>query len=51
MFAANLSGRDGQPPSAAEAEAPLQKMVESIKAGNIGAFLPFNRQGEPVRLG
>lgn len=51
VFAASLSGRDGQPPSAAEAEAPLQKMVASIKAGDIGAFIPFNRQGEPVRLG
>jgi hypothetical protein len=51
VFAASLSGRDGQPPSPAEAEAPLQQMVESIKAGNIGAFIPFNRQGLPVRLG
>ncbi len=51
VFAASLSGRNGQPPSAAEAEAPLQRMVESIKAGDIGAFIPFNRQGEPVRLG
>lgn len=51
VFAAGLSGRDGRLPSAADAEAPLHKMVESIKAGDIGAFIPFNRQGEPVRLG
>ncbi len=51
VFAASLSGRDGQLPSAADAEAPLRKMVESIKAGDIGAFIPFNRQGEPVHLG
>jgi hypothetical protein len=51
VFSASLSGRDGQLPSAADAEAPLRKMVASIKAGDIGNFIPFNRQGEPVRLG
>jgi hypothetical protein len=25
-------------------------MVESIKAGAIGSFIPFDRQGEPMQL-
>ncbi len=37
---------DGQ-----DAEAPLQRMVEDIKRGAIGNYLPFNTRGEPVRLG
>lgn len=37
---------DGQ-----DAEAPLQRMVEDIKRGTIGNFLPFNASGEAVRLG
>jgi len=37
---------DGQ-----DAEAPLQRMVEDIKRGAIGNYLPFNTRGEPVQLG
>lgn len=51
VFAASLSGREGAAPSAADAEEPLQRMVEMIKAGDIQSLLPFDRQGEPVRLG
>ncbi len=51
VFAASLAGRNGEPPSAADADGALKQMVASIKAGNIQALLPFNRQGEPVRLG
>lgn len=51
MFAAALSGRDGRAPTAADAEAPLQRMVESIKNGRIDGMLPFDRNGVPVRLG
>lgn len=51
VFAASLAGRMGTAPSAAEADAPLRRMVESIRAGDIDSLLPFNRQGEPVRLG
>jgi len=36
---------------AADAEAPLQRMVDAIKRGAIEAFIPFDRQGHPVRLG
>lgn len=51
MFAASLSGRNGQLPSANDAEIPLKRMVASIKAGDIEAFVPFNREGLAVRLG
>ena len=50
VFTAALSGRDGQPPSAADIDAALQHMVDSIKAGRLEGMLPFNRHGEPVHL-
>ena len=31
-------------------EAPLQRMVEDIKRGAIGNYIPFNARGEAVRL-
>lgn len=34
-----------------DAEAPLRRMVEDIKRGALGNYLPFNARGEPVRLG
>lgn len=30
---------------------PLERMVEAIKAGTLGTFIPFDRQGLPVLLG
>lgn len=50
VFVAAMSGQGGVAPTSAQAEAPLQKMVEAIKAGKIGAYLPFNREGVPVNL-
>jgi len=50
VFVASLSGRDGRAPTSEEAGQLLKRMVESVKAGSIGSFLPFNRQGEPVLL-
>ncbi len=41
--AAMVDGRD--------AEAPLQRMVEDIKRGVIGNFIPFNARGVAVQLG
>lgn len=34
-----------------DVEAPLQRMVEDIKGGTLGNYLPFNTSGEAVRLG
>jgi hypothetical protein len=50
VFVASLPGRAGRPPTGKEADQSLQRMIESIKAGSIGSFLPFNRRGEPVLL-
>lgn len=51
VFVAGMSGQGGVAPTSAQAEAPLQRMVESIKTGSLGAFVPFDRQGHPVTLG
>jgi hypothetical protein len=50
VFVASLPGRAGCPPSSQEADQPLQRMIESVKASSIGSFLPFNRRGEPMLL-
>lgn len=50
VFVAALSGNAGRRPSSTDAEAPLQRMVESIKSGRIGSFIPFDVHGQPVSL-
>lgn len=51
VFAAALSGSGGLAPTSEAAEKPLARMVEAIKAGTLGTFIPFDRQGQPVMLG
>ena len=48
VFVASLGGRNGSAPSDADAESSLQGMIESIKTGAFGAYMPFNADGEPV---
>jgi len=50
VFAASLSGRDGRAPTSKEADPALQQMIAAIKAGAIGSFIPFDRQGQPMLL-
>ena len=50
VFVASLSGRDGRAPTSKEADQSLQRMIESIKTGMLGSFIPFDRRGEPVLL-
>jgi len=50
VFVAALDGRDGRALTSEEAEAPLLRMIDAIKAGSLGAFIPFGRDGEPVML-
>ena len=38
-------------PESAEAEQPLQDMVEAIRQGQLHAFIPFDAQGHAVALG
>ena len=51
VFSAAMSGSREQPPTTTDADLPLQAMVEAIKRGDIGNFLPFDRQGLPMQLG
>lgn len=51
VFVAGLSGRDGLAPTSTEADQSLRRMIESIKTGTFGAFMPFDRQGQPLLFG
>jgi len=50
VFVAALPGSAGASPTSQQAEAPLQRMVDSIKSGRIGGFIPFDVQGRPVQF-
>ena len=50
VFVASLPGRDGRAPTSEEADRSLQLMIESIKTGLFGSFIPFDRQGQPMLL-
>jgi hypothetical protein len=50
VFAAAMSGLAGRAPTSADADQPLQRMVESIREGRLGAFIPFDPQGQAVQL-
>jgi hypothetical protein len=45
---ASLPGRDGRAPTSEEADRSLQRMIESIKTGLFGSFIPFDRQRQPM---
>jgi hypothetical protein len=50
VFVAGLSGRDGRAPTGSEADQSLQRMIEAIKTGAFGAFMPFDRLGNPLLI-
>jgi len=50
VFASSLSGSSGKAPTTEDAEVPLQSMVEAIKVGQIGTFIPFDPQGQTLNL-
>ena len=50
VFVAGLSGRLGIAPSPDEARKALERMEGSVKAGALGAFIPFDRMGRPAVL-
>jgi len=50
VFVAGLAGRDGRKPTAEEADRSLQRMIELVKSGSFGSFIPFDRQGRPVKI-
>lgn len=51
VFVGALSGRGDEAPASEQAEEQLERMVESLKMGNVEAFLALDRQGEAVRIG
>jgi len=51
LFTAALASRGGVAPTSLDAEAPLQRMVDAIKAGRLDGLLPFDRRGDAVRFG
>lgn len=51
VFAAALSGTGDAPPDSKSAEAPLQRMVEGIRTGDLGGMIPFDTTGRAVVLG
>ena len=50
LFAAGLSGRNGQSPSAEHVEHALQTMVERVRGGMIGSFLALDPSGEALQF-
>ncbi|CAM5783294.1 hypothetical protein [Rhizobacter sp. Root404] len=50
VFVGALAGTDDTGPSSLQAEAPLQRMIESIKSGRIDGFAAFDAAGESVRF-
>ena len=48
VFVTALAGKNGCAPTSLEADQSLQRMIESIKTGAFGAFLPFDTDGQPV---
>lgn len=51
VFVAGLPGRNGRAPTSEEADRSLQRMIESVKTGAFGSYIPFDRQGRTVQFG
>lgn len=51
VFAAAMSGSVNRAPTSEDAEEPLQRMVEAIKRGQHGGYIPFDTQGHTVQIG
>ena len=51
VFVAGLAGRGGRAPTSQEADQSLQRMIEAVKTGAFGAFMPFDREGQPLLFG
>lgn len=50
VFAAGLSGRDGQSPSAEQVEHALQKMVAQVRGGTIEGLLALDASGKALHF-
>ena len=50
VFVAGMSGIGPRAPSSEDAQQHLQDMVDAIKVGQIDNFIPFNLDGDAIRL-
>lgn len=50
VFVAAMSGRSGAVPLVGDVEQALDRMTESIKTGNLSAFIPFDHEGHTVQF-
>lgn len=50
VFAAGLSGQDGRPPTPAQVDQALEKMVHAVLQGAVSRFAAYDPQGEPLEL-
>jgi hypothetical protein len=50
VFVAAMSGQGSRAPSSDDAKKPLEGMVQAIKDGQIGNFIPFDQEGHAVSL-
>lgn len=50
VFAAALSGQNQGRSKKSPVDVSMQRMVEAIRAGDIGNFIPFDKHGQAVAL-
>ncbi|TAJ70295.1 MAG: ribonucleotide reductase subunit alpha [Phenylobacterium sp.] len=50
MFAAGLSGFDGRPPTQSQIDPALEKMVNAVRLGAVGAFAAYDASGDPIQI-
>ena len=50
-FTGALSGTLGRPLTADNAREPLKRMEDAIRRGAFDNYIPFDRQGQPVKFG
>ncbi|MFZ1891856.1 MAG: ribonucleotide reductase subunit alpha [Formosimonas sp.] len=52
VLVASLSGKNGVPPSSADATQPLTKMVKEVESGaKLSNYMAFDKTGAPVQFG
>jgi hypothetical protein len=51
VFAAAISGGPGEAPGEAAVDQAFQSMVEDIKQDRLERYIPFDKDGLPVRIG
>lgn len=50
VFAAGLSGRNGQPPSGEQVDEALQAMIERVRSGRVESLLALDKTGQALQF-